>query len=86
MTQRAISSCVDESDFFLVIVIVDEEIILESEHYEDEGKENTNWVNEDCSDVQEERKFIVFQSKVEKLLHVLFVVENVQAAKLTSKG
>ena len=80
----------DESDFISDGSDCEEEMILETEHYEDEGKENRNWLNEDCGNIQEERKFIVFESKLKEIF-TRFVRcpncwKNVQAAKLTTKG
>ena len=34
---------------------------------DDEEKESTNWLNEDCGDLHQERKFLVFESKLKEL-------------------
>jgi len=53
-------------------------------------KEHRNWLDENCADIQEKRKFIVFESKMKELFaHHVGCPDggkNVQAAKLTTKG
>ena len=57
---------------------------------DDEEKESTNWLNEDCCDLHQEQKFLVFESKLKELFsrHVYCpnCGQNLEKASLKTKG
>ena len=57
---------------------------------DDEEKESTNWLNEDCGDLHQERKFLVFESNLKELfflyVHCPNCGRNWQKASLKTKG
>jgi len=68
----------------------DDDLVMKREDPEEVKKEHMNWLDENCGDIQEERKFIVFESKMKELfaryVRCPNCGKNVQAAKLTTKG
>jgi len=68
----------------------DDGLVMKKEDPEEVKKEHRNWLDENCADIQEKCKFIVFESKMKELFahHVRCqdCGKNVQAAKLTTKG
>ena len=63
---------------------------MKTEHPQEMKTEGNNWLNQNCGDIQEERKFIVFESKLKELftsyVHCPNCGKDVQAAKITTKG
>ena len=58
--------------------------------YDDEEKESTSWFDEDCGDLHQERKFLVFESKLKELfsryVHCPKCARNLEKASLKTKG
>jgi len=44
---------------------------------DDKEKESTNWFNEDCSDLHQEQKFLVIESKLKSFFLVTGTVQTV---------
>lgn len=57
---------------------------------DDKEKESTNWLNEDYCDLHQERKFLVFESKLKELfsrhVHCPNCGRNLEKASLKTKG
>ena len=57
---------------------------------DDKEKESNNWLNEDCGDLHQERKFLVFESKLKELfsrhVHCPNRGQNLEKASLKTKG
>ena len=57
---------------------------------DDKEKESTNWLNEYCGDLHQERKFLIFESKLKELfsrhLHCPNCGRNLEKASLETKG
>ena len=69
----------------------DEELDIKTEiPDDDEEKESTNWLIEDCGDLHQERKFLVFESKLKELfsrhVHCPNCGRHVEKASLKTKG
>ena len=56
----------------------------------DDEKESTSWLDEDCGDLHQERKFLVFESKLKELfsryVHCPNCGRNLEKASLKTKG
>ena len=58
--------------------------------YDDEETESTSWLDEDCGDLHQERKFLVFERKLKELfsryVHCPNCGRNLEKATLKTKG
>lgn len=69
----------------------DEDLDIKSDILDDDDeKESTSWLDEDCGDLHQERKFLVFESKLKELfsryVHCPNCGRNLEKASLKTKG
>ena len=60
------------NEFSTTLDSEDEDLDIKSEIlYDDEKKESSSWLDEDCGDLHQERTFLVFESKLKELFFSL---------------
>ena len=63
----------------------DDDLVMKREDPEEVKKEHMNWLDENCGDIQEEHKFIVFESKMKELFARYVRCPNCTGSKTYNK-
>ena len=81
--------CIDDENFISEDSDCDDPV-AKQEDSDELQQENQNWLKENCGDIHEEKKFVVFESKLKELFSRYVICpncgNNVNKATITTKG